>query len=204
MSLSRHTLTRALDRPPSELVGSSGHAAVAAVLAPSRGSLDDLDLLLIKRAEHRGDPWSGHLAFPGGRVEPSDTGPFAAAIRETEEEVGLALKRGALMGQLDDLAAIGGRPGLVIRPYVFLLEAPLGALRPNPEVARIHQVPMSRLLANEGRTQMTYARRDQSFTLPCVDFDGERLWGLTLRMVDDLLDRIDQGGIGLDRIAERR
>src|SRR5262245_6335151 len=112
----RDALREGLARAPQELVptGGSGFAAVAAVLDRN------LDLLLLRRAESERDPWSGHLSFPGGRVEPEDDGPLAGAVRETAEEVGLALKPGSLVGQLDDLAAVGGRPGLVVRPFVFL------------------------------------------------------------------------------------
>lgn len=186
-------LRRALARTPAELAPTRGFAAVAAVLDRNR------DLLLIKRADHPSDPWSGHLSFPGGRVEPDDDGPLAAAIRETREEVGLALPGEALIGRLDDLAAVGGRPGLVIRPYVFVLDDARPATRLSGEVAAILWRPLDALLANEGRGRMTWRRGEAELELPCVDFDGHRLWGLTLRMVDELLDRLDGGGLGLAR-----
>ena len=91
--LGREDVRRALDRPPVVLEPARGFAAVAAVLDRN------LDLLLIRRAVHERDPWSGNMAFPGGRVEPEDDGPLAAALRETLEEVGLPLRRDALLGQ---------------------------------------------------------------------------------------------------------
>ncbi|MEQ1501139.1 MAG: CoA pyrophosphatase [Myxococcota bacterium] len=186
---------RAFARPPALLTPTRGFAAVAAVFTPT------LDLVLIRRAEHPSDPWSGHVSFPGGRVEASDPDPLAAAIRETAEEIGLDLTEGAPVGQLDDLAAVGGRPGLVIRPFVFVAPVEPAALTPNREVAGIHTIGLDRLLAGDGRTTMTWTRDGGSMVLPCVEFDGQRLWGLTLRMIDDLLDRIDGGGIGLRRAA---
>src|SRR5262245_27327606 len=80
-------------------------AAVAVVL---RQIGEGLDLLLIQRSERHGDPWSGHMAFPGGRQHPSDIDLFATAARETCEEVGIDLNvHGELLGHLDELRAIG-------------------------------------------------------------------------------------------------
>ncbi|NND67690.1 MAG: CoA pyrophosphatase, partial [Halioglobus sp.] len=78
-------------------------SAVAMVLSVQGG---ELHILMIKRAEREGDPWSGHMAFPGGRMDPGDTHAFAAALRETEEEVGLQLvAEEEYLGRLSDLSA---------------------------------------------------------------------------------------------------
>lgn len=186
---------RALARPPIELVPTNGFSAVAAIFDP------DLHLLLIRRAEHPRDPWSGHVSFPGGRMEPGDPDALATAVRETREEIGLDLPPHTLVGQLDDLAAIGGRPGMVIRPFVFRVDTPLGTFATNEEVASIHRIALGDLLADDGRGRMTLEYKGAARELACVDFDGQRLWGLTLRMVDDLLDRLDGRGTGLERIG---
>lgn len=189
-------LRRALDRPPATLPATAGHAAVAAVFTPT------LDLLLLRRTTRPGDPWSGNLAFPGGRVEPGED-PLDGALREADEEVGLQLDRAWTLGRLDDLAAVGGRPGMVIRPFVFLLPGPLPPLRLQPEeVAETLLVPLPRLLADVGRGPMEWRRGTLAATLPKVDLPGldVPLWGLTLRMVDDLLHRLDGRGLGLDRL----
>ncbi len=184
----------ALAARPSREAITPATAAVAAVLTT------DLDLLLIVRAQHERDPWSGHVSFPGGRVDPTDAGPLEAAMRETREEVGLALEPGMLVGALDDLTAVGGRPGLVVRPYVFVFPRPLPTLVPNGEVAETVLVPLPTLLADTHRSTMTWQRDGVTATLPAVAIGPHRLWGMTLRMVDDLLDRIDGRGTGLRRI----
>ncbi|MEZ4236309.1 MAG: hypothetical protein R3F59_09140, partial [Myxococcota bacterium] len=86
-------------------------------------------------------------------------------------------------------------------PFVFRLADPLPPLALNGEVASVHRLGLDRLLAGEGRTTMQWRRGSLSMTLPCVDFDGQRLWGLTLALVDDLLDRLDGRGMGLDRLG---
>jgi 8-oxo-dGTP pyrophosphatase MutT (NUDIX family) len=190
----------ALARRPSRQATTPATAAVAAVLT------SDLDLLLILRAHDERDPWSGHVSFPGGRVDPTDVGPLEAALRETQEEVGLRLAPDLCAGTLDDLTAVGGRPGLVVRPYVFVHPGPLPTLVPNAEVAETLLVPLVSLLADTHRSTMTWQRDGGvTATLPAVALGPHRLWGMTLRMVDDLLDRIDGRGTGLHRIrpAER-
>lgn len=188
-----HDVRRALDRPPAD-VDEPGLArsAVAALLTPGRR------LWLIRRAERPGDPWAGHLGFPGGREHPSDRTLLDVAVRETLEELGVDLGRAELLGRLDDLRA---RPlrGLMVRPFVFRLD---GApdVRLNHEVAEVLPVPFDHLLAGVGRGRMTWPE-PVGVPLPCVHLDGGRLWGLTLQMVDDLLDRIDGRGKGLARPA---
>jgi 8-oxo-dGTP pyrophosphatase MutT (NUDIX family) len=185
-----------LARPPRRIEPVGGLAAVSVVLVPGEVGPE---VVLIRRAEHPADPWSGHIAFPGGRVEPHDEDALDAAIRETEEEIGLQLPRHAALGGLDDLAAVGGRPGLVIRPFVFHWPGRLPRVVPNREVASVHRLGLDRLLRGEGRGSMAWVHQGVPLTLPCVQFDGQRLWGLTLRMVDDLLDRIDGRGVGMER-----
>ena len=148
-------------------------AAVAAMLRPGEGGAE---FLFIHRAEDPRDPWSGHMAFPGGRVDSGDTDPLAAAVRETREEVGLDLESIAeRIGRLSDVAAIGrGRPmNMVINPYVFAAES-VPAMTPNYEVAEVVWVPASFLADHRNRESMDYQRGGLSLELPC-DRDQDHL-----------------------------
>jgi 8-oxo-dGTP pyrophosphatase MutT (NUDIX family) len=186
-------IARALQRPPQRLTYDGADlAAVAAIFTP------DLDLILIRRAAKLGDPWSGQVSFPGGRMEPDDDNLLAAAIRETEEEVGVSLSRDMVLGELDVLPTLTPLPKLLVHPFVFTTDQQPD-YDPNGEVASVHSIGLEVLLRGEGRTTMSIPWRGQPLELPCVDFDNVRLWGLTLRIVDDLLDRLDGAGVGLDR-----
>lgn len=187
-----HRLRHALLRTPHRLTDEARKAAVAAIF-DARG-----DLLLMRRAEHPDDPWSGHLSFPGGRVEPDDADSLAAAIRETSEEVGLALGEAQLIGQLDDLTTRPVTRGMIITPFVFHVPE-FGGLVPNEEVQSLHRIRLEDLLTGVGRDQFVLSFRGADYDMPTVDVDGHRLWGLTLRMIDDLLDRLDGQGTGLGR-----
>lgn len=169
-------------------------AAVAAVLHEAdRGA----EVLLIKRAEHPDDPWSGHMAFPGGRYEPeNDPTLLDTAVRETLEEVGLDLARGAeLIGRLDEVEAVarGGRPiGLVIAPYVFeLRDAARPPLRPDPtEVAEAIWAPLGPLVSGAAATTFPFRHEGEVHRFPAWDVEGRIVWGLTYRMLETLLSRV--------------
>ncbi|MCG8557688.1 MAG: CoA pyrophosphatase [Proteobacteria bacterium] len=161
-------------------------AAVAAVL---RSGASDAEVLLIRRAEVSGDPWSGHMAFPGGRAEPEDASLIATATRETREEVGLALNRHAeLLGWLDELPAVAGgrRTGMLITPYVFALDGQPN-LQLGPEVAEIVWAPLGPLAGGQADTTRSYRAGGRSVSLPAFAVQDHVVWGLTYRMLQSLL-----------------
>jgi ADP-ribose pyrophosphatase YjhB (NUDIX family) len=104
----------------------------AAVAVIARGGVGDAELLFIRRSHKDDDPWSGDIAFPGGRIDGVDEHPRAAAERETLEEVGIDLGATECLGRLDDVA--GGAGQVVVSGFVYSLTAPV-ELRPNHEVA---------------------------------------------------------------------
>ena len=174
----------------SELAAEPGHgrAAVAIVV---RDGTDGPQVLLIRRAEHPGDAWSGHMAFPGGREDPQDENLLSTAIRETFEEVGLDLvQAGRLLGQLAPLPAVArGRPvGMTIVPFVFELETD-AELRYSDEVVEAVWVPIDPLLQGQLRTTFAVDRDGgERVELPAHDVGGRIVWGLTYRMLDSLFE----------------
>ena len=182
--------TRLASCPPRPAVpdGALRHAAVVALFRGEATACGGPEILLIRRAEAEGDPWSGHVAFPGGRVDPEDPDPLAAAQRELLEEVGIDLRdQGRLLGELPrqlTLPLAGRR--MVVHPFVFALDGNPPAIG-NGEVARILWVPFRELLEGVGQGQTRWTWQGQELTLPCRRLHGELLWGMTLRMVEDLL-----------------
>lgn len=157
----------------------------------------DFDILFIKRSQHEGDPWSGHMAFPGGRHDSHDADLLQTAQRETLEEVGLELpEKAALLGRLNDIQAYarGQAVALVVRPYLFLLqetgEAHRPHLTPNREVEETVWIPLRDLLSGEGHDTLVWERDGVPLELPCIRHKGYTIWGLTYYMLAELLDRV--------------
>ncbi len=158
-------------------------AAVALVLAPGdRG----LELLLIKRCEHPEDPWSGQMAFPGGRRDEEDTDLLATAIRETREETGVELAAVDLVGQLDDLAPVTPvLPPVIVAPFVFgLVARPM--VIPSAEVALHLWVPLAELPATRVRESLTV--HGLHLTVGGYRLGPHLVWGMTERILTPLLD----------------
>ncbi len=125
-----------------EAEGDFRYAAIALVLRPSDSG--EPELLMIKRAEIANDPWSGHIACPGGRMNPTDRDLEHTAIRETWEETGVDLARdGRILGALDDMSPYSSTlPPIIIRPFVAVVK-PTVMIIETLEVAEAFWVPLS-------------------------------------------------------------
>jgi 8-oxo-dGTP pyrophosphatase MutT (NUDIX family) len=166
-------------------------AAVALVL---RKGAAGAELLTIHRSEREGDPWSGHMAFPGGRQQVDDADLFATAARETFEEVGIDLRSfGEHWGGLDDLRAVGGgrQLNLIITPFVCALRAPVELIVDRREVQAAIWVPVSVL--REPRAIGVYRRQmgDSAMDYEAFLYDGYTIWGLTYRILRQFLSLLD-------------
>jgi 8-oxo-dGTP pyrophosphatase MutT (NUDIX family) len=162
----------------------------AAVVLLFRGTAEGVDLLFIRRSEQANDPWSGHMAFPGGRVDPSDTDSRFAARRELREELAIALEDCAHeLGVLSHLRAMArGRVlNMVIEPFVYALHQEVTLIPAPEEVAEAIWIPLSFFLDPRHRESMQVEFAGESWTLPCYRREGRTIWGLTLRMLDELL-----------------
>ncbi len=167
-------------------------AAVALVLAGE----PRLSLCVIRRAERADDPWSGHLALPGGRASAADPTPRAAAERETREEVGLALADPHYLGALSQVTVrLGARGGsMSLHPFVYYLGEDLAGFPPhvpNAEVAAAFWVPLSHLWDPRNATQVSWERDGTRLSYPGIRWHGQALWGLTLRVLTLFSDVLD-------------
>ncbi len=171
-------------------------AAVSLLLRP-RGP--GLEFLAIKRSESERDPWSGHMALPGGRRDPDDTSLWMTAVRETREEVGVDLLRsGRLLGQLDDVTPRTRRiPAISITPFVVAVEPQVMA-RTSSEVERAVWVPLEVVTEerHRGRLRLDVVP-DRDF--PTIEYQGHVIWGLTLSILKQLENVLRQVGfVGLE------
>jgi len=174
---------------------STRQAAVAIVLRHGR---DQEEILFIKRAEKEGDPWSGHMAFPGGHLEDADAGLVDAARRETMEEIALDLSRADYLGPLDHQHAQprGRVLDMLIAPHVFAIDGD-PTFSPNYEVDDVVWTPLAQLARNENHDTET----KPMVGTPTV-FNGYRLdqgyfvWGLTYRILKTFFSTLDPDWVG--------
>lgn len=160
-------------------------ASVALILGPDPDSL-----LLIRRADRFGDPWSGHMALPGGRREEADEDLLATAIRETREEVGIDLPREALLGQLPDVAPRSrALTSMLVRPYVFGLEWRPDPV-PNHEVAFALWARVAHLRQSGTRQDVTIEVMGAPRVVPAYLHDDNVVWGMTERVLTSLFESL--------------
>src|SRR5436190_9389371 len=191
-------LIRSLAEHPPIVVRPEPQMRLAAILLALRARPDgEPELLMIKRAEAEGDPWSGHIACPGGRMEPDDHDLAATAVRETLEETGVDVARdGRLLGQLDDICPrTPVLPPMIIRPFVALVRADVEIVL-SREVAAAFWVPVSALREQTawgmGSVLVGGAQRRVS-----VFQHGEyTVWGLTERVLRQFLQYIGEPPAG--------
>lgn len=179
--------TDAFDPPPP-----GRHAVVAAIL---RDSPDGVELLLIRRAEHELDPWSGHMALPGGHGDASDASLVATAVREVSEEVSLDLfEHAELLGRLP--AVVAAPTQLTIYPLVFALE--LGhEPEPNPrEVQEVVWATLEHLRSPAAVSSYQLDVQQQRHRFPAYDVRGRTVWGLTYRILGALLGTLERQSAG--------
>lgn len=161
----------------------------AAVAISVRSGVSGPEILMIQRAVRQGDPWSGHMGFPGGRKDESDASDMACAKRETREEIGFDLDiYGELVCQLSDVNTgwRADRPEMLVAPFVFKVDStPVFEL--NHEVDDTLWVPLSFLLNDANRSRHQWDWRGEVLESDAFTFDDRLIWGLSLMMIDELL-----------------
>jgi len=161
-------------------------AAVALILRTTERGL--LELLMIRRAEYAGDPWSGHIALPGGREERADHSLEDTAIRETREETALDIEHdGLFFGRLDDLGPHSAPlPPITITPFLVAYGAS-GIVTLSPEVAEAFWVPVDALRDPRASREIVLELTGGARRVQCFEHDGRIIWGLTERILRQFL-----------------
>jgi len=162
----------------------STRASVAMILYQGDS---DVEILFIQRAAHDLDPWSGHIAFPGGKLEEGEL-VCQAALRETYEEVGIDLGQGLYLGRLSDITGAN----LPVRVSCCLFSVDRMSCRPvlNEEVCDLFWVTLSDLRDSGRHLQSRVAFGNKCFEVPAIKLPVENkpvLWGITYRLVMQFL-----------------
>jgi 8-oxo-dGTP pyrophosphatase MutT (NUDIX family) len=165
-------------------------AAVALIFRAGENGAPEL--LFIKRAEYPADPWSGQIAFPGGREEAADPTLADTAIRETREETGIDLVRdGTVIGTLDDLRPQTVRlPAVIVRPYVVLLNR-FEPLVLSDEVALAFWIPLEAFKDAPSWQDTDVLARGVQMNRRAFHHQGQVIWGMTERILAQLLALLD-------------
>ncbi len=161
-----------------------GKLIEAAVLVPLVERAEGYRVLLTQRTPHLRDH-GGQISFPGGRIEPGDTSPESAALRESEEEIGLSPDLVALIGRLDDYET---GTGFTVTPVVGVVTPTFEPRLDDFEVAELFEVPLGFILnpANHERHSKMFAgRKRQFYVLP---YEERYIWGATAGMLINLYE----------------
>ena len=176
------------------LPGDDSAVALQAIRTPAAVLIGLVDhssgptVLLTQRTEHLRDH-AGQISFPGGRIEPSDGGPVAAALREAREEIGLDPEKVEILGELDSYDTI---TGFRIHPVVGWIEPPL-ALRPDPyEVAEVFEVPLAFALDRVNHRQDSYEREGRKRHFYVVPYQHRYIWGATAGILVNFARHLEQ------------
>lgn len=155
----------------------------AAVLLPIVTSARP-ELLLTLRASTL-DAHAGEVAWPGGRQDPGDEDLLATALRETHEEIGIEPRQVEVVGELRPFIS---KFGLLVTPFVGLVEAEV-SLRPSPdELAAVFSVPIAYLLTDPRTQTDVIERHGERHEVPVYHYDGYRIWGLTAMILREFLN----------------
>ena len=172
--------------------GSPRRAAVAIVLR--EGERGALELLLIKRSEREDDPWSGHIALPGGRHDPTDATLQDTAVRETREETGVDIDvDGVVLGMLDELRPrTPSLPPIIVTPFVAVVRADV-AIVTSDEVASAFWVALDSLTDPSVTVESEVTVRGSTWRVPSFVLDGRIVWGMTERILNNLVAVLRSG-----------
>src|SRR5215472_9406803 len=175
----REVLSKEVPVPREKL---ANNAKGAAVLVPILERQGELSIVYIRRADHVSSH-RGQVAFPGGRVDPTDTTLLHTALREAQEEVAIDPASVDVLGAFPEMSTLTS--GIIVAPFAGVIPATT-ELRPCPkEVAEIFEVPLGALHDPRYRGHHEWGGNRSKF--PAILYGGQTIWGLTLRITENLL-----------------
>lgn len=170
-------------------------AGVSVALRPRVQEVTDYEALFIRRSSRKDDPWSGQMAFPGGRFDQRDGSLKGTAVRETHEEIGLDLNRtGNYLGALPPLEPMRSTPPrkMIIEPHFFVVRGDPALTLDEREVAEVMWLPLGPMISGETHTATEYFFDGQSHLFPSFETPSDQpIWGLTYRILESLFKLID-------------
>lgn len=173
----------------SRLLDPEAGALTAAVAILLRGAAGGTELLFLQRVQREDDPWSGHIGFPGGKIDACDQNPRQAAIRETREETAIDLDHADFVCRLDDQATHLSK--VHVAGFVFYLTNGSNlSLSLNHEIQRALWVPLADLMDERRYVTTTVAGDWGEREVSAIDLLGAKgplLWGLTYRFTAQVL-----------------
>jgi 8-oxo-dGTP pyrophosphatase MutT (NUDIX family) len=181
-------VARRLAQHPGKVVSDAADARRAAVALMLRDHHGTLELLLIKRAEFESDPWSGHVALPGGRSEPGDRTLEDTVIRETREEIAIDIARdGTVIGTLDEVhPRTPVLPPVVVRPYVVAINATVTPV-PSVEVAEAFWIAVDLIRDPAAWQETAIPVRGVNRNVMSYRHGPHVIWGLTERVLSNFV-----------------
>ena len=189
-------ISKLLGSRDSEMLMDSGGRTLASVAMILRQAVDDLEILFIQRAADDNDPWSGHIAFPGGKLEAGEL-VCQTARRETREEIGIDLEEGCYLGRLSDI--VGTNLPVRVSCCVFGMDQTSSVPKLSDEVSDVFWTRLSDLRDTARHLLADVAFDDRRMEVPAIRLpsDGKPvLWGITYRLLMqflELLDHLDRG-----------
>ena len=175
--------------------------AAVSIIIVKPNAPNDAQVLLIERSKNKNDPWSGHMAFPGGRYQDNDQDILSTAIRETLEEIGLDLRKESsffesnkknLIPRLSDVKTLKiHEKNIVVTPFLFGLKKKPEIVI-NKEVQQVVWIPLKFFLESKNRKCSNFKINGEVISLPCYFYNEKVIWGITLSMIDEIFENLDK------------
>lgn len=192
-----HDIASLLAKRDCETIPDTNGRTRASVALILRQLGDDMEILFIQRATHDQDPWSGHIAFPGGKWEEGEL-VCQTARRETLEEIGIDLDEGDFLGRLSDI--VGTNLPIWVSCCVYGMGQRVSDLLLSDEVSDAFWIRLSDVRDRERHHLAPVAFDDRSYEVPAIRLPGEGkpvLWGITYRIVMQFLELLEMLDLGV-------